>query len=134
MSAMSLSVRAVAGAVLLSAAATVIQAQSAPVKPAHPAVCVAGVRVYNAKADVSVPHDTVALPPGPPIRVTSPEEAEAADLDLRARAGAAGANGVLMTTETVEESDGQVRMARNVTPVFVPADSARAAAACKAGL
>jgi hypothetical protein len=135
MSVMSPSVRAAAVAGLLFAAAGVTQAQSAPTKPAtpaHPSVCAAGVRIYSAKADIPIPNDTVALPPGPPIRVTSPEEAEAADLDLRARAGAAGANGILMTTETVEQSDGGVRMSRSVTPMYVPADSARAAEACKA--
>lgn len=124
------SIRAAAVAALCVSVAATAQAQSKP-KPAHPPVCPAGVRVYTAKADIPVPNDTVALPDGPPVRVTSPEEAEAAELEVRRRAGSAGANALLETTETLDQSDGQIRMARKLAGYYIPADSARAAAACK---
>lgn len=103
-----------------------------PVAPTqHPAVCAAAVRVYHQKSDIPAPYDTVALPPGPPVRVTSPEEAEAAELDMRERAGAAGANGVLIAEETIDQGDGNVRMRRSVTAIYAPSDSARAATVCR---
>jgi hypothetical protein len=119
-----------AAAALLLIAATA-GAQTASPAPTHPAVCGAGVRVYHQKSDIPVPYDTVSLPPAPPIRVTSMEEAEAAEVALRERAGAAGANGVLIVEESTDEPDGNVRMHRSVTAVYAAADSAHAAAACK---
>jgi hypothetical protein len=122
---------AAAGFASVAAAHTVADAQSTGTARSHPAVCTAGVRVYTEKSQVPAPHDTVALPPGPPVRVTSPEEAEAAQLALRERAGKEGANGVLFVDETTDDGTGAVRMRRTVTAVFVPSDSAHAAAACK---
>jgi hypothetical protein len=71
------------------------------------------------------------MPPADgPVRVTSPEEAEAAELAMRGRAGSVGATGVLVTDEVSDEG-GQQRIRRSVTALYVPADSARAQAACK---
>lgn len=120
---------ALGGALLCAAAVAGAQAATTPSR--HPAVCGGGVRVYHEKSEVPVPHDTVALPPSEPIRVTSPEEAEAAELALRERAGSVGANGVLITDESSDAPDGGVRLHRSVTAVFAPADSAHAVAACK---
>jgi len=104
---------------------------TAAAKPKHPVVCAKGVRVYTDKSQVPMPHDTVAIPPADgPIRITSPDEAEAAEMALRARAGSAGANSVLVVDEVSGEADSQ-RVRRTATGLFVPADSARALQACK---
>lgn len=125
-------VSSVAIAVLiLGARAAHAQAPAAAAKPKHPVVCAKGVRVYNDRSQVPIPHDTVAIPPADgPIRVTSPEEAEAAELALRGRAGSAGANSVLVIDEVSGDGDSQ-RVRRSATGLFVPADSARALQACK---
>jgi hypothetical protein len=127
--------RALTVAVVLSlVAARVGHAQNAAApapKVRKPAVCANGVRMYTDKSQVPVPHDTLTLPPADgPIRVTSPEEAEAAELALRGRAGSVGATGVLVTDEVTGDGDTQ-RIRRAATAVFVRADSARAQAACK---
>jgi hypothetical protein len=113
-------------------AGAVLHAQSSPAaKPKHPPVCAQGVRMFTELSQIPVPHDSVQIPPADgPIRVTSPEEAEAAELALRGRAGSVGATGVLITDETTEEGGGQ-RVRRRVAGIFAPADSARAQAACK---
>ena len=97
----------------------------------HPPVCAKGVRVYTDKSQIPIPFDTLRMPPAAgPIRVTSPEEAEAAELEMRGRAGSVGATGVLVTLETTEEN-GMQRMRRSVSALFVRADSAHAQQACK---
>jgi hypothetical protein len=121
-------------AILLSAIAPHAghsQAAAPAAKAPHPVVCAKGVRVYTDKGQVPTPHDTLAIPPTDgPIRVTSPEEAEAAELALRGRAGSVGATGVLIVDEVSGDGDTQ-RVRRSATGVFVPADSARAQQACK---
>lgn len=99
-------------------------------KPAHPVVCAAGVRIYTDKAQVPAPYDTLTIPaPDGPVRVTSEEEAEAAELAMRGRAGSVGATAVLVTDERTEDADG-VRLHRSVLGLYIPADSARAQRAC----
>ena len=112
------------GIALLWASAASAQGTSDSVKH-HAPVCAAGVRTYTSAHDVPIPHETLALPPGPAIRVTPGGEA-AADQAMRDRAGSGGATGMIVT----ETSDGGL-VRRTVTPVFVPSDSARAHAACK---
>jgi len=96
----------------------------------HAAVCAAGVRTYTSLQEVPTVHDTLPLPPSPRVQVTNDEEAAAADLAMRGRAGSVGATGVVITDVT-ENSDGGMVLHRHVVPVFVPSDSARAHAACK---
>ena len=116
--------------VLTIAAAGVSHAQST-VKPKHPAVCAQGVRVFTDPSQAPTPRDTVEIPrPDAPVRVTSPEEAEAAELAMRGRAGSVGATGVIIADQTTDEG-GQQRIQRSVTGIFARADSARAQAACK---
>jgi len=124
--------RALGAGILLVVAAGAVGAQSAPSTstPKHPAVCAKGVRIYTELSQVPVPHDTLTMPPSEPIRVTSPEEAEAAELAMRGRAGSVGATGVIVT-EQAEESDGNRRVRRTTTAVYVPSEAARAQQACK---
>ena len=121
------------GTVVLLVAAGAAHAQNTakPPAPKHPTVCAKGVRLFTDKSQIPVPHDTLALPPADgPIRVTSPEEAEAAELALRGRAGSVGATGLLVTDEVVDDG-GTQRISRQATAVYVPSDSARAQQACK---
>jgi hypothetical protein len=98
----------------------------------HPTVCARGVRVFTEKSEIPTPYDTLSVPRSPtPIMVTNPEEAEAAELALRGRAGSVGATGVLITDEVSEDGSGGRTMRRSVTGVYVPSDSAKAQAACK---
>ena len=125
--------RAAMLAIAVSVTAGVAKAQSAttPATPTHPRVCANGVRMYTDKTQVPVPHDTLALPPADgPIRINSPEEAEAAELALRGRAGSVGATGVLVADE-VSDDGGTQQVRRRATAVYVRADSARAQQACK---
>ena len=126
-------VRAAALAALLSAPPVVVRAQqaSAAASPAHPKVCVEGVREYYSKADIPTPYDTLVMPSSEPIRVSSPEEAAAAERLVRERAGSVGATGLLVLEERTDDGMGRVEMHRSVTPVFAPSDSARAYAACR---
>ena len=102
-----------------------------PPAPKHPTVCAKGVRLFTDKSQIPVPYDTLALPPADgPIRVTSPEEAEAAELALRGRAGSVGATGLLVTDQVTDDGGSQ-RINREATAVYVPSDSARAQQACK---
>ena len=79
-----------------------------------------------------MPFDTLDIPaPDGPVRVTNEQEAEAAELAMRGRAGSVGATGVLVTDEVQDDNDGNRRMRRSVKGLFVPADSARARQACK---
>jgi hypothetical protein len=105
---------------------------SAKATPApHPAVCAQGVRVYNSLSEVTAPYDTLSLPPSDaPIRVTNPDEAAAAELMVRGRAGSVGATGMVVM-EKSEDTGGGMRIHREITPVFVRADRARAQQACK---
>lgn len=109
-----------------------VSAQNADTaKPARAPFCARGVRIYTDKSQVPVPNDTLRLPPADgPVRVTSPEEAEAAELALRGRAASVGANALLIT-DVMSESNGEQRMRRSVVGLFVRADSARSALACK---
>src|SRR5438445_598757 len=117
---------AILAVILVASRSVVVHAQAAAAaKPAHTPVCAQGVRVYHDKADIKAAYDTLTMPPGAPIRVTSPEEAEAAEMLTRQRAGSVGANGILVTTEEHDEGDGNVRMVRNIRAVFVPTDSTR---------
>jgi hypothetical protein len=121
------------GAVISLAAATAAYAQNTakPPVPKHPTVCAKGVRLFNDKRQIPVPYDTLPLPPADgPIRVTSPEEAEAAELALRGRAGSVGATGLLVTDEVTDDGGSQ-RISRQATAVYVSSDSARAQQACK---
>jgi hypothetical protein len=127
--------RSSAAAIIMSfALAAASHAQgAASARPAatRPPVCAKGVRVFTEKSQVPVPFDTLRVPPSDgPVRVTSPEEAEAAELALRGRAGTVGATGVLVT-DVVSDEGGMQRMSRSVMGVFVRADSARAQQACK---
>ena len=92
----------------------------------RPPLCAAGVKRYQGWAEVPTPFDSVLLRRGEPIRVSSPEEAEAAQQRLLERAGSAGANGLVVVDEGTP--DGGVR--RGVVAVFVRADSARSYKAC----
>jgi hypothetical protein len=99
--------------------------------PAHPKVCADGVREYFSRSELPTPYDTLALPPAEPIRVTSPEEAAAAQRMMRERAGSVGATGLFVQEVTEETPDG-MRMQRSVSAIFAPSDTARAYAACRA--
>lgn len=96
----------------------------------HPVVCAKGVRTYNSMKEVPTPFDSLKLPPHAAIRVNSPEEAEAAEAQMMTDAGKAGATG-LVVTEVVDEDGNSRSVHRQVIPVFVPADTARAYAACR---
>lgn len=125
-------VAAAGAAITLAAVSASAGAQAAGAqKPRHPSVCAAGVRTYSSVAEVPAPFDSLTLPPGPPIRVTSPEEAEAAEQAIRAQAGSVGATGLVVTQESESDPSGAMRVRRRVLPVFVPSDSARAQQACK---
>lgn len=99
--------------------------------PAHPKVCAEGVREFYGRGELTMPFDTLTMPPGEPVRVTSPEEAEAAQRMMRERAGSVGATGLLILEETTDDGSGRIQMHRRVTPVFVVSDTARAYAACR---
>jgi hypothetical protein len=120
-----------AAAFILGAGADRVVAQAA--SPAHPRICADGVRRYDGKAAIKTSFDTLAMPPGQPIRVTNPDEERAADRQILERAGSVGATGVVLIDRTVDDGSGMMRMSRSVTAVFVPADTARAHAACRAG-
>jgi hypothetical protein len=95
-------------------------------------VCAKGVKVYTDRSQIPVPFDTLSVPPADgPVRVTNDQEAEAAELALRGRAGSVGATAVLVTDEVLDDGGGERRVRRSVTGIFVPADSARAQQACK---
>ena len=127
---------AAVAALALVGSATMASAQSSRSSTApaakHTPVCAKGVRVYTERSQVPTPFDTLEVPPTDgPVRVTNDQEAEAAELALRARAGSVGATAVLITDEVLEQGDGDRRVRRSVTGLFVPSDSARAQAACK---
>ncbi|HKR56073.1 MAG TPA: hypothetical protein VJS20_07215 [Gemmatimonadales bacterium] len=96
----------------------------------HPVVCAKGVRTYTAWNQVPVPFDSLTMPPGPRMMVQSPEEAAAAEGEMRKRAGQVGATGVVVV-EVTNDFNGAVMTSRKVTPVYVAADSARAYGACR---
>jgi hypothetical protein len=91
--------------------------------------CAAGVRRYGSWPEVPTPFDSLRLPPTEPIRVTSPEEAQAAEQKLLERAASVGATGLVIFDES-SGSGGEMELRRRVVPVFVRADSARAFKAC----
>jgi hypothetical protein len=96
----------------------------------HPVVCGKGVRTYGSLKEVPTPFDTLKLPPHAPIQVHSQEEAEAAQAAIMADAGKIGATG-LVVEEVSGNDGGSMSVHRRVVPVFVPADTARAYAACR---
>ena len=97
--------------------------------PARTPLCAAAVRKYQGWAEVPTPFDSVRLPTRDPIRVTSPDEAAAAEQKLIERAASVGANGIVVFDESTETGGG-VQMRRNVAGVFVRPDSARSYKAC----
>jgi hypothetical protein len=107
-----------------------LSAQGSAPKPRHPVVCANGVRIYNDRAQLPAKRDSLTLPPSQPVRVNSPEEAEAAEMALRGRAGAIGATSLLISDETTDDGTGGQQVARRVAAFFVPADSAAAQKAC----
>ncbi|HEX4632893.1 MAG TPA: hypothetical protein VH163_03620 [Gemmatimonadales bacterium] len=96
----------------------------------HPVVCAKGVWTYTAWTQVPAPFDSLTMPPGPRIMVNSPEEAAAAEGEMLRRAGQVGATGVVVV-EVTNNVNGPMMISRKATPVFVPADSARAYGACR---
>ena len=123
---------AVVAAAVVVGSASVAGAQAAKPAAKHAPVCAKGVKVYTDRSQIPVPFDTLEVPPPDgPIRVTNEQEAEAAELAMRARAGSVGATAVLVTDESQEDADGNRRVRRSVKGIFVPADSARAQQACK---
>ncbi|MEO8622502.1 MAG: hypothetical protein ABI625_15630 [bacterium] len=124
--------RLLASASFMFVASSAASAQAAQPAPTHPVVCAKGVRMFTEKSQIPVPYDTVRVPrPSGPVIVSNPQEAEAAELALRERAGSVGATGVLVTDEMSDDGSGGQRMRRTVTGVYVPADAARAQLACK---
>jgi len=115
-------------AIVLVVAGAETHAQAS--KPKYPVVCGKGVRVYTERAQLPAKRDSLAMPPAKPVRVTSPEEAEAAEFAMRERAGSVGATSLLVVTKQTDEADG-VRMERSVSAFFIPSDSAAAQQACK---
>jgi hypothetical protein len=114
-------------------ASSSVKAQSATSAPAkkYAPVCGKGVKVFDDIKQVPVPHDTIQVPaPDGPIRVSNEAEAEAAELQLRARAGTVGATGVLVTTAEDDDGAGRVTMRRQVIGIYVRSDSASAQKAC----
>ncbi len=113
------------------AAPTATRAQAAPAREL-PKVCAAGVREFYSRAELSMPYDTLVMPPADgPVRVTSPEEAEAAQRMMREKAGSVGATGLLVQEQTTDDGMGRVQMRRSLTPIYAPSDTARAYAACR---
>lgn len=112
-----------------SLAGFTVSAGAQTAKPRHAAVCGQGVRIYEDRAKLPAQRDSVAIPAPPgggQIRVNSQEEAEAAEMALRERAGAVGVTSLLILTETDNET-----VRRSVTGFFIAADSVRAAGICK---
>ena len=109
------------------------QASAAPQLSQLPKVCADGVREFYQRAELSmVKYDTLTMPPmDGPSRVTSEEEAAAAQRMMREKAGSVGATGLLVLEETTDDGNGRVQMHRSVTPVYMPSDTARAYAACR---
>jgi len=123
--------RAAATALSLVASASIASAQGSSANAKHAPICAKGVKVYTDRSQVPVPFDTLEVPrPDAPVRVTNEQEAEAAELAMRGRAGSVGATGILVTDE-VQEDGGNRQVRRSVKGLFVPADSARAHQACK---
>ena len=117
----------------VSAAQTADTAGAGAASPGHPVVCADGVRRYGAMAEVPAPFDSLAMPRDlPPIRVSNPDEEAAAEREVNRRAGSIGATGLVVTQEASPDY-GIRTVRRRAVPVFVPADSARAQAACRAG-
>ncbi len=118
-------------ALMLCAGAPLHAQAAAATAPRHPTVCAAAVHIYGTRSELPTPFDSLAMLPGPPIRISSREEAAAAEMQRRERAGKAGATGVLVADETTNNG-GLVRVRRRVLPLFAASDSARAQQACKA--
>lgn len=111
---------------LLALSAPALSAQSST----HPQVCAEGVRKYAAMSEVPTPHDSLVMPPGEPIRISSAEEERQAELEMLKRAASVGATGIVVAEE-VEDDGGVRRVRRRVVPVFVASDTARAYGACR---
>ena len=120
------------GALVLAASSAGAQVAAKPA-PKHAPTCARAIKTYDDIKQIPVPHDTVEIPaPDGPIRVTNEAEAEAADLALRTRAGTVGATGMLVTTIEQDNGSGMITMRRNVTGIYVRADSAEAQKTCAA--
>lgn len=125
-----MNLRLIFGLCLVAGASASAQ-QSTAKAPQRAPVCAEGVKMYADIKEIPVPHDTVQIPaPDGPIRVTNEEEARAAELLLRKRAGSVGATGLLAMTVETDDGAGMVRASRRVVGVFVRADSAAAQKAC----
>ena len=125
--------RAAVIATVVAGVPLAVRGQGSAAAPAHPRVCAAGIREYASRQEIPVPFDSLQMPPGEQIRVTSMEEAEAAQRTMRERAGSVGATGLLSEEDREDDGSGMVRIQRRVLPVFVPSDTARAYAACRTG-
>jgi hypothetical protein len=129
---MARSIPTLPAALALAALAWVPRARAQQVTKepaARPPLCAAGVRRYQGWAEVPAPFDSLRLPRGEPIRVTSPDEAQAAEQRLLERVASVGGNGLVVFDASTEGADG-VQLRRSVAAVFVRADSARAYKAC----
>lgn len=121
-----------AAALLLAASSAGAQAAARPATKRIP-TCARAMKTYDDIKQVPLPHDTVDVPaPDGPVRVTNEAEAEAAELALKTRAASVGATGVLITTIEQDNGGGMVTMRRNVTGIYVRADSAEAQKICSA--
>lgn len=120
---------AVFGVAAVAGAATRVQGGAPAPKPTP--ICATGVLMYTDLKQVPAPYDTLTMPEMPgQMRVTSEEEAAAAELAMRGRAGSVGATGVVVSDVT-EEEGGNMRIRRSVTAVRSPSDTLRALKACK---
>ena len=124
---------------LLTTAALVLVAGTAGAQAAAtPAIkrqptCARAVKTWDDIKQVPTPHDTVRIPaPDGPVRVTNEAEAEAAELALKTRAASVGATGILISTTEQDDGGGMITMRRNVTGIYVRADSAEAQKICSA--
>ena len=122
----NIATRVIFSAACIAGFAATAGAQAA--KPRHAAVCAQGVHIYEDRAKLPAQRDSMAIPrpPGGQIRVNSQEEAEAAELALRERAGAVGVTSLLILTETDNDT-----VRRSVGGFFIAADCVRAAGICK---
>jgi hypothetical protein len=121
--------RTICAAVALAVVPATLHAQAR--QPKYPAVCAKGVRTYTDRAQLPAKRDSLTMPPSPgPVRVTNEEEAAAAELAIRERAGSIGATSILVLTQRKEE-DGGVRMERSISAFFIPSDSAQAQETCR---
>lgn len=97
----------------------------------RPATCLEGLREYHTMSEVPIPHDTVRArlagdTEGGMMRIDDLAEFRRALLRGAAAAGATG----YVSFRASGDVDGSAQNLGRTLPVFVPADSARARAAC----